>query len=423
MIFSENTFSSSNTNLPNIFSQQLTKKFEKETSQIQCLLNFLIDIKSQLSGLLELLQKNYKYINLFTFSIQSSLETYSNVVKQYNDEPSNFYNILNLFLNFIETLSKDINSTLKSMLPKLNNEIPQICNSLDLTQKNIFLTSTDIMNDILSLQKELESFNQKYNNLKENLDSSQMNKKKIESDPKTAYDENQREKAENEILSIVQEMEKLLPIINNKNLNLEKKEEVFNNHMKDTFELTIINVFKGLVKINQILFVFSKKIYDMLNKFRNILFSKVLKNLRENSITVDDFSERNYSCKKGLYYDPIHFNNNNFEEFTNDNAINVVSLCDSYLNYIQTEINCYKMRKGIIKVLLKLIEQIIKDEHNFTESMYKIETLFKKFINKSNKISVSNKLIKINNCLTTRNNTSKKIYKSNFKRKIKNLYI
>ena len=55
-------------------------------------------------------------------------------------------------------------------------------------------------------------------------------------------------------------MEKLLPIINNKNLNLEKKEEVFNNHMKDTFELNIINVFKGLVKINQILFVFSKKI-------------------------------------------------------------------------------------------------------------------------------------------------------------------
>ena len=65
------------------------------------------------------------------------------------------------------------------MLPKLNNEIPQICNSLDLTQKNIFLTSTDIMNDILSLQKELESFNQKYNTLKENLDSSQMNKKKM----------------------------------------------------------------------------------------------------------------------------------------------------------------------------------------------------------------------------------------------------
>ena len=62
------------------------------------------------------------------------------------------------------------------------------------------------------------------------------------------------------MLSIIQEMEKLLPIINNKNSNLEKKEEVFNNHMKDTFELNIINVFKGLVKINQILFVFSKKI-------------------------------------------------------------------------------------------------------------------------------------------------------------------
>ena len=46
-----------------------------------------------------------------------------------------------------------------------------------------------------------------------------------------------------------------------------------------------------------------------------------------------------------------------------------------------------EMRKGIIKVLLKLVEQIIKDEHNFTESMYKIETLFKKFINKSNNIS------------------------------------
>ena len=57
MIFSENTFTSSNTNITNFFSQQLTKKFEKETSQIQCLINFLLDIKSQLSGLLELFQK------------------------------------------------------------------------------------------------------------------------------------------------------------------------------------------------------------------------------------------------------------------------------------------------------------------------------------------------------------------------------
>ena len=203
------------------------------------------------------------------------------------------------------------------------------------------------------------------------------------------------------MLSIVQEMEKLLPIINNKNSNLEKKEEVFNNHMKDTFELTIINVFKGLVRINQILFVFAKKIYDMLNKFRNILFSKILKNLRENSITVDDFSERNYSCKKGLYYDPIHFNNNNLLELTDDNAINVVSLCDSYLNYIQTEINCHKMRRAIIKVLLKLVEQFIKDEHNFTESMYKIETRFKNFNKKFEGYYFGTDIKKIYNYLVT----------------------
>jgi hypothetical protein len=106
MIFSENTFTSSNTNITNFFSQQLTKKFEKETSQIQCLINFLLDIKSQLSGLLELFQKNYKYINLFTFATQSSLDSYSNIAKQYNDEPSNLYNIL---LTFKDEYDKNYN--------------------------------------------------------------------------------------------------------------------------------------------------------------------------------------------------------------------------------------------------------------------------------------------------------------------------
>ena len=376
----ENTFMTSNiSSSSNIFSSQLTKKFEKETSQIQCLITFLIDIKSQFTGLLELSKKNYKHINIFAFSLQSSLSSYSNIAHQYNDEPSNLYNILNSFLQFIGQISKELDSTLRTILPKLNNEIPEMCNSFDLTKNNIFLTSVEIMNDIILLQKELESLNLKYNNLKENLDSAQINQKKIESDPKTAYDENQREKAEKEVLSIVQEMEKLLPIINNKNSNIKKKQEIFNNHMKDTFELSIINIFKGLVRINQILFVISKKRYDTLNEFRNILFNKVLKNLRENSLTIDDFSERNFSCQKGLYYDPIHFNNNNLLEFNDENAINVVSLCDSYLHFITTEIKCYKIRRAIIKVLLKFVEQFVKDEQNFIEGLYKIENLQKKF--------------------------------------------
>ena len=65
----ENTFMTSNiSSSSNIFSSQLTKKFEKETSQIQCLITFLIDIKSQFTGLLELSKKNYKHINIFAFS-------------------------------------------------------------------------------------------------------------------------------------------------------------------------------------------------------------------------------------------------------------------------------------------------------------------------------------------------------------------
>ena len=86
----------------------------------------------------------------------------------------------------------------------------------------------------------------------------------------------------------MKEIEDFLPKLKELNKNLEKKEEIFNSHMKDTFELVVISIFKGLVKINQIFFVVSKKLYDNANNIRNDIITKINKYQKENPISLDD---------------------------------------------------------------------------------------------------------------------------------------
>jgi hypothetical protein len=105
------------------------------------------------------------------------------------------------------------------------------------------------------------------------------------------------------------------------------------------------------------------------------------------------------------------------EENSSDNIVNVLNTNPELLNEEKfIEYDDFNDLNSIIRKinydnLQKDSESIFSINNNLKYNLF-----FTKFnndinnINKSNKISVSNKLIKINNCLTTRNNTSKKKY-------------
>ncbi len=378
-MFNKNETNSILEELNNTLSPQIQKEFQTECSQIQYWISALKDIKSQYKQLIEISLKQSKYRNIYTISMNSTMYSFISKIKDYSIEPSNLYNNIKTLYEFLLSYFKLLDETNQNIVKKIQEMLPNQCNNIDLIIYNILTTSSNTMNEISQLKNDVNIANTKYNILKNTLDTAQMNKKKIENNPKTIYDEKEKERAEKEVINIVKEIEDFLPKLKELNKNLEKKEEIFNSHMKDTFELVVISIFKGLVKINQIFFVVSKKLYDNANNIRNDIITKINKYQKENPISLDDFSEKKFSDSIGIFYEPIHFNQNYLLNSNKDTAINVVSLCNSFYYYVETIKRCYKMRRKILKQIRESISEIEENLCNFLQNFIKIETIQKQF--------------------------------------------
>ena len=364
----------------NIISPQIQKEFQTECSQLQFWISALKDIKSQYKQLIEIALKQSKYRNIYTISMNTSMYTCISKIKEYSNDPSNLYNNLKTVCEFLINSFKLLDDTNQNILKKIQEMLPNQCNNIDLIIYNILTTTSNTMSEIAQLKNDVNIANTKYNILKTTLDSAQLNKRKIENNPKTIYDEKEKERAEKEVINIVKELEDFLPKLKDLNKNLEKKEEIFNNHMKDTFELVVISIFKGLVKINQMFFVISKKLYESSNSIRNDIVTKINKYHKENPISLDDFSEKKYADSIGIFYEPIHFNQNYLLNSNKDTAINVISLCNSFYYYVETIKRCYKIRKRLLKQIKENISGIEENLNNFLQNLIKMENIQKQFI-------------------------------------------
>ena len=139
--------------------------------------------------------------------------------------------------------------------------------------------------------------------------------------------------------------------------------ENLNKYLNQTFELVVINIFKGLVYINQFFVIYSKAKTDLNLGIKNTVEEK--SNNKILDIIIDDFSERKLAKENlGINYEPIHFGNHNYDIILGNDSENVLALCDSYFYYGHIFLKCIKVRKKLIVQFKKLIKDIVNQSPN-----------------------------------------------------------
>ena len=178
-------------------------------------------------------------------------------------------------------------------------------------------------------------------------------------------------------------LKKILSILK-VNQNKSAIKDNLNKYINETFELVVINIFKGLIYIHQFFFLYSKAKnefnFNIKHDIEKKSYNKII------NLEINDFSERKYAKGEGIYYEPIHFGNYNNDILLKNESQNVISLCESYLYYGKTFIKCIEIRNLVIsqfkKLIIDLIEQIpnnliekvmhIKDKIVETKNNFKI---------------------------------------------------
>ena len=105
----------------NIFPSNLIKDFPTETAQIKYLINTLNEIKSQLSSLYLITQKQKNYLSSYFSSLITDITSYYHNTIPYVNDPSNLYTLSASLLSLFETSTKMQESSLSSILPFTDN--------------------------------------------------------------------------------------------------------------------------------------------------------------------------------------------------------------------------------------------------------------------------------------------------------------
>ena len=128
-------------------------------------------------------------------------------------------------------------------------------------------------------------------------------------------------------------------------------------YLKDTLEIVMINTFKGLFNLHQLILIYSKKKNNLYLTIKNTIEEKL--NKEEINIVINDISERNYAERYKVIYEPIHFGNNVYKSLLSDESKDVMVLSKSILNYTNVFIRCIQIRKKIVKEI-RAFTQILK---------------------------------------------------------------
>ena len=175
--------------------------------------------------------------------------------------------------------------------------------------------------------------------------------------------------------------------------NYNKKE--LNKYLKETIEIIMINAFKGLFNLHQLILIHSKKKNNLYLTIKNTIQEKI--SSEEVNMVINDVSERKYAEKFKINYEPIHFGNSVYKTLLSDESNDVLQLSKSYLNYTMVFIKCIQIRKKIIKEM-RIFTDVLRKKNedlvlNLKKICEKITLRTKKFIHSSHGIINSWNLI------------------------------
>ena len=358
------------------------KEFSTECEQITMWCEMLTEVKNQIGTFINISSKQIEFINVIQKEFGKQMNEVVGNITPFSKEPSNLYKMMITFINVFDLIVKYLVTSTDSSNRIISSSNQKLVDNIDVFKETVMSSAIKIMQEVIEIKNKTKLIQDKHTKLKEEIENLQIEKKKIEDDPNTAYNDTLKEKNNSKIVSLIQEMENIVPEMKKCISLLESKKESFNSYMKDTFELVVMNVFKGIVYLHQFFFLVAKELFDRNTELKKIIIDKLNLN-NSNTILINDFTERKFAMYNGIYFEPIHFSSeflDTCDEKHNDQ--NVLSTIDSFLYYTETLIKCMKIRKKLIEHLSEFINSCISDckPTVFIEkTQNKINTLIKEY--------------------------------------------
>ena len=333
------------------------EEFPTECQQVEFMDKCILEIQNQFNTVLEILVKEKQAFQHNYEVITRLFNEFSNECQNFSKEPSHIFYLTQIVFSTTSTGVKKAKEIFNSLFNELNIYIPDLINNLAGLRNNLYDNCNKMMSEIVEFISEHKDIENTYKKIKNNLDEAQLNKKKIENEPKYAYNVSVKEKAEKKVIYHLQEMDKIFPKIQNFSKNLEEKKERFNSTMKDNFELIVMNTFKYLANLHQVFFLYSKCKYDQLNQVLEI-FKNYNNNLTSISINLNDYSERKFGELQGVKYDGIDLIDFD-DELLKTNPFQLINITDNIINYTNIFLLSLRYRKKIMKIFKKKFPNFI----------------------------------------------------------------
>ena len=343
--------------------------FPIECSQIEFLDNILSEINNQLNTYLVLFENEINNHILRYNSLLSLSQKYYNEIQLFSNEPSNIFYLTQIIINMFINTSKNCKEKFNNLFIDVKSSIPEYNNKINTIKENIIINSDKIMKEIEKLMKEINLIEKEYKKHKNNLDDAQLNKKKIDNNPRYLYNITVKNKADKDVLNNINIIEKIFPKFEKLSKELKEKKEKFNLLMKDNFEIVVMNSFKYLAILHQIFYLYSKNKYDLFENQLD-LFKKLNFDINNLTVNINDYAEKKYGELKEKNFeliDNINLNDNIY----NNNPNQQILISNSFLNYIDCFIECLRSRKKIIKFFNYLIKNFILYEEDKLKNLKK----------------------------------------------------
>jgi len=341
------------------------EEFPTECQQVEFMDQCLLEIQNQLNVVSEIITKEKQTFQFNDEIITRLFNEFSNECQNFSKEPSHIFYITQIIFSTSSTGVKKAKEIFQSLFNELNIYLPDLINNIIGVRNNLYDNCNKMMSEIVTFISEHKKIENNYKKIKENLDEAQLNKKKIENDPKYAYNVSVKEKAEKKVIYYLQEMDKIFPKIQNFSKNLEEKKERFNSTLKDNFELIVMNTFKYLANLHQVFFLYSKNKYDQLNQVFEI-FRNHNNNLASMSINLNDYSERKFGELQGVKYDGIDLIDFD-DELLKTNPYQLINISNNIIDYTNIFLLSLRYRKKIMKIFKKKFPNYINDLIHYNE--------------------------------------------------------
>ena len=335
------------------------KEFPMECKQVEFMDKCIIEIRDQLNTVLQIIIKEKKTNDLNHDTICQIFNEFSNECQKFSNEPSHLFYITQIV--FSETASglKQAKDIFINLYNELYVYLPDLINDINGLRSNLYDNSNRMMSEIVGFINAHKNIQENYLKIKANLDEAQLNKKKIDSDPKYAYNISTKEKAENKVIMFLKEMEQIYPKIQKFSDSLSEKKKRFNSTMRDNLELIVTNTFKYLANLHQVFFLYSKNKYDQFNMLLDI-FKNQNNNMKSTSINLNDYSERKFGELQGIKYDGIDMIDLE-DELLKTNPNQLMNTAKSIINYTNVFLLCIRYRKKVMKIFKKKFPNFFKE--------------------------------------------------------------